>query len=168
MSNTPRRYLLDTNVFIQASQKYYAFDLALPFWTELTRRAQRGCVRSVDRVFDEINQGNDRLVEWVNDEFSEWFKDTKQPDVLESYTKIQAWADTKEYKQKARDDFARDANADPWVVAYAHSKKFVVVTEEKINYEKISEIPIPNVCVEFDVECVNTFTMMRELNIIFR
>ena len=168
MNNASHRYLLDTNVFIQAYQKYYAFDLAPPFWAGLARCARYGYVRSVDRVLDEINRKDDPLAEWANTEFRTWFKNTNQSDVASSYAQLIEWSRTKDYIRSAIRDFAEFTNADAWVVAYAHANGFVVVTEEKINREIRRRIPIPNVCQDFDVKCVNTFDMMRQINIHFR
>lgn len=168
MSNIDSRYLLDTNVFVQAYRTYYAFDLAPLFWEELTRCARQGSVRSVDRVLEEINRRTDRLTDWVNNEFQKWFEDTHQSDVVSSYIRILKWMHTKNYTSKGKADFAEPNNADPWIVAYAHSKGFVVVTEEKIDHKIKRRIPIPNVCLDFDVEYINTFDMMRKLAIVFK
>ena len=159
-------YLLDANVFIEAYQRYYAFDLAPRFWQELARCAQQGHVRSVDRVLDEINEIDDSLKEWANNEFKQWFESTNQENTIEAYSRIMEWAQQKEYTQKARDDFARAYNADAWVVACALARGFVVVTHELFNDNPKKKIPIPNVCAEFDVECIDTFKMMRQLDII--
>ena len=85
-------YLLDTNVFIQAFNRYYAFDLVPQFWSELVECARQGRLRSVDRVLDEINRVDDDLKEWANGEFGMGFESTKQSDVVGAYAKIVAWA----------------------------------------------------------------------------
>ena len=40
-----------------------------------------------------------------------------------------------------------------------------VVTEEVFSNKVKRNIPIPNVCKEFDVRCLNTFEMLREIGI---
>lgn len=164
MGNPNHTYLLDANVFIQAYRLYYAFDLAPGFWSKLAIHAQDGQVKSVDRVLDEINMKDDELKKWTNREFGRWFEDTRQQDVLGAYASIIGWAQKESYKERAKKDFAQANNADAWVVAHALAKGFIVVTQERYNAEIKRKIPIPNVCHKFGIRCLNTFEMMRELN----
>lgn len=43
-------YLLDANVFIEAAQGYYAFELAPGFWQALLYHAVNGRIQSIDRA----------------------------------------------------------------------------------------------------------------------
>lgn len=88
----PAVYVLDANVFIQASRAYYAFDLAPAFWQALIEHAKNGRVRSIDRVMEEIDRGKDDLTTWAGDTFHEWFASTDQGDVFDVYRRIMAWA----------------------------------------------------------------------------
>ena len=61
-------YVLDANVFIEAKNRYYAFDL-MPsihrFWEILVRYASDGRIRSIDRVEKELQKEKDELSEWA-------------------------------------------------------------------------------------------------------
>ena len=57
--------------------------------------------------------------------------------------------------------------ADGWVIAYAKANGLIVVTHEEYAPDAKKRVPIPNVCLEFDVGYVNTFDMLRELGIQF-
>ena len=57
-------YLLDTNVFIAAHRSYYPLSLCPGFWDVLTHYSQQGRVLSIDRVRNEILNG-DELASWV-------------------------------------------------------------------------------------------------------
>ena len=52
--------------------------------------------------------------------------------------------------------------ADPWLIAYARVHGYCVVTQETHKPEKRNKVPIPNVCLAFNVPYVDTFTMMRK------
>ena len=66
-----------------------------------------------------------------------------------------------QFTDAARTEFA--SVADGWVIAYAAVNGLVVVTHEQFAPEAKRKVPMPNVCVEFDVEYVDTFSMLREL-----
>ena len=53
--------------------------------------------------------------------------------------------------------------ADGWVLAYAKVNNLIVVTHEEYAPDAKRKVPMPNVCLEFDIEYVDTFAMLREL-----
>jgi hypothetical protein len=165
MSTSPV-YLLDTNVFIEAARRYYAFDIAPAFWQALISLAADGHVRSIDRVKTEINRGKDDLSAWVNNHFHESFATTGEPNVLAEYGDIIVWSLSQDqFTDAAKADFARAENADAWLVAYATAYGYVLVTHEELNLNVQRRIPIPNVCQEFNVLYVDTFQMLRALGV---
>ncbi|MGQ9780151.1 MAG: DUF4411 family protein [Firmicutes bacterium] len=160
-------YLLDANVFIEAAQGYYAFELAPGFWQALLYHAVNGRIQSIDRVKDELQRINDELKDWVNGDFHVFFVSTDQPDVIEAYRKIMEWVDrSSQFLAAAKAAFAKDA--DGWLVAYAMAKSCVVVTHEQFSPETKRRVPIPNMCKAFGVPYVNTFQMLRDLGVKLR
>jgi Domain of unknown function (DUF4411) len=67
------RYLLDANAFIEAHRRYYAFDLCPGYWEALLAYHAAGRLYSIDRVRDELLQGDDPLADWVKSEVPEAF-----------------------------------------------------------------------------------------------
>jgi hypothetical protein len=53
------------------------------------------------------------------------------------------------------------------MVAYAKANGLAVVTHEEYAPDVRRKVPIPNVCIEFGVEYVNTFEMLRDLKVQF-
>ena len=45
-----KRYILDANVFIQAHQTYYAFDICPGFWLALSRQHEAKRIFSIDKI----------------------------------------------------------------------------------------------------------------------
>jgi hypothetical protein len=68
-----RKYLLDSNVFMQASRQYYGFDTCPGFWESLIEQHEHNRVFSIARVKVEISKGNDQLKEWVEREAPDTF-----------------------------------------------------------------------------------------------
>src|ERR1700674_4323146 len=56
---------LDSNVFMQAKNDYYAFDIAPGFWDALRHSARDGSICCPMMVYDEIAQGGDDLKSWA-------------------------------------------------------------------------------------------------------
>ena len=65
----------------------------------------------------------------------------------------------------AKADFA--TGADGWLVAYALSKRRIVVTHEVLDPGIRRKVPIPNVCEAFGVSYLDTFEMLRQLGVRF-
>ncbi|GBD90789.1 hypothetical protein BMS3Abin04_01508 [bacterium BMS3Abin04] len=163
------KYILDTNVFIEAFRRYYSFDIAPSFWEFLINTAKTKKIISIDRVYSELTNGNDVLAEWIEKKFRFAFIDTKNnSEILNKYAELMNWAvNQTQYSQNAIDEFARVENADPWLIAIAIVNNFTIVTHEVFDTQIKKKIPIPNVCKEFNVDYINTFEMLRKLNFKF-
>ena len=162
------QYVLDSNVFIEASRRYYSFDFAKPFWASLCNQGKQGIICSIDKVYDELKNGNDALKEWAIQDFHSYFQSTQQADVLSAYARIVQWAQAQpQFVQRAKDIFMEDKNADTWVLAFALAKGVKVVTHEVFSAEAQKRIPIPNVCRAFSIDCCDTFALLKELKFRF-
>lgn len=58
-------YLLDSDVFIRAKNDHYAFDFCPAFWDWLSVAENRGIVKSVDAVYQELLRIDDELADWA-------------------------------------------------------------------------------------------------------
>ena len=158
-------YLLDTSVLIEASKRYYAHDLVSTFWDSLADQSQAGIISSIDKVKAEIHSKNTFLIDWANNEFRRW-DSTANENTEKMYRELIAWSMSQQhYNEKAKDEFADDGKADAWLVAHASVSQRVVVTEEVFNPYIKRKIPIPNVCKTFNVRYIDTFQMLRDLQI---
>jgi len=162
-------YVLDANVFIEAYQRYYAFDLVPGFWDLLINLAKQGYILSIDRVKRELEQRQDALAQWAQNEFEPYFMTTNDGGVLQEYGHLIQWAvkHNNRFRQSAINEFAQDNKADAWVIAYAKAYGHIVVTEEKYDPNARKKIPIPVACKDFNVPYTNTFDMLRSLRIRF-
>ncbi|MFO8066892.1 MAG: DUF4411 family protein [Bacteroidales bacterium] len=162
------KYVLDSNVFIQASRTFYAFDIAEPFWTGLVNYAAEGVLCSIDKVRDELKRGNDQLSAWASDEFNAYFASTKDADVINQYGTIVQWAQAQtQYNPPAKKEFMQSDYADTWVIAFAKVNDLTIVTHEIYVADIKKKIPIPNVCEDFDIKYCDLFQLLRELNFKF-
>ena len=59
------RYLLDSNIFIQAKNLHYGFDFCPAFWAWLISENAAGTIASIDKVADELQAGADELADWA-------------------------------------------------------------------------------------------------------
>ena len=159
-------YVLDANVFIEAARRYYAFDLAPPFWESLVQHAENERIYSIDRVKVELERGKDELAEWATSQFSNAFASTDEEEVTNSYASVMDWVRAQDqFSDAAKADFAD--GADGWLVAYAMSKSQIIVTHEVLDPGIKRKVPIPNVCEAFGVSYVDTFEMLRQLGVRF-
>ena len=58
-------YLLDANVFIEGSKRYYGFDFCPAFWDWLDAANHAGTVFSIEKVSDELVGRGDDLTTWA-------------------------------------------------------------------------------------------------------
>lgn len=101
--NGSKCFLLDSNVFIEAAKRYYAFDIVPAFWEKLKNQAQAGRIASIDRVRKELERGKDQLAQWATHDFHEYFHSTNDAKVVRAYGDIMKWShDETQYSNGAK------------------------------------------------------------------
>ena len=167
-------YLLDTNVFIQAKNLYYGFDLCPGFWAWLIRANQRGIVYSIEMVLNELTQFGRVGEHSEADELAQWAiargKDMFLPpnsETSSALSDIASWAVSASYDQTAIDEFFRAA--DQFLVAEGLARDYTVVTHEQSAPNSRKRIKIPDACAAQSpgVECISPFEMLRRENAVF-
>jgi hypothetical protein len=159
-------FLLDANIFIEAYRRYYSFDIAPFFWLALKQNAEAGLLVSIDRIYQEINNysDDDELKRWVNNEFHNWFISTDNEDVFKAYREVIEWGmNETQFTEAAKSEIA--SVADSWLIACAKANNYILVTHEEYDPNIKKRIPIPNACRAFNIDYINTFEMLRRLNI---
>jgi hypothetical protein len=156
------RYLLDANVFIQAHQSYYGFDICPGFWLALSRHHERHEVFSIAQVRKELLDHQDRLSEWAEELPVAFFKKTDDVAVIAKYQAMAGWVQShKQFTEDAKGDFL--TAADGWLAAYASVNQVTLVTHEQFAPDAKIRVPPPNLCDQFNAKYCNTFEMLRAL-----
>ena len=156
-----RRYCLDANVFVEAKNRYYAFDIVPVFWAWLEQAGQHGTVYSSTWVYEELKAGNDDLARWIRAHKAMFVEPSAEVQAV--YAQIVQFVATS-YQPQHVERFL--GGADPWIVAQTLVDKSVLVTHEKAVSASSKKIKIPNVYARFSQEpCRNTFQMLRELDV---
>lgn len=58
-------YIIDSNIFIEAQNTYYCFDVCPGFWDFLSQRFASGELISIRNVYDEIAHKDDDIFNWL-------------------------------------------------------------------------------------------------------
>jgi len=153
------QYLLDSNIFIEASRRYYHFDICPDFWSILIEQHQNERIFSIEPVKAEIlpkkqkkknSQEDDtpiydRLALWVKGKTPKsLFTNCNDLLVTKSYKEIiQSVFANPQYRNEAKEEFA--AIADSWLVAYAHAHAMTIVSHENNSPDAKKRVLIPAV-----------------------
>lgn len=161
-------YAVDTNVLIEAANRYYRFDMPPGrwFWNLMERAIDSGLAHSAEKMHDEVKPAGDELTSWAagfGDEL--WVP----PDVgiLGETKRLVTWAQNRvqggptDLLQAAVDEFAR---GDVFLIATAIARGSVVVTHETSSPMARKRIMIPDACAEFGVSCVDPWSMLSDLD----
>jgi hypothetical protein len=164
--NGSNRYVLDANVFIQAKNSFYSFDICPGFWHALIAEHSNGRLCSIDQVRKELLVQKDALSVWVKESVPKtFFESTEDQAVITAFQTIVNWVNAAaKFTPAAKAEFA--AVADGWLVAFAKAKGLTVVTRER-SAPDAKKPKIPNLCDTFDVSYVDTFEMLKDLKVEF-
>lgn len=157
------KYCLDTNVLIEAWQKYYSLDLCPEYWEVLNQLGKSGVLYLPEEVRDEITG--------TEDDLSKWVRGCEIPILKTNQSVTQNWSmilAANPLHKFLVDNTKRRSLANPWLIAHAMTLNATVVTkEEKVTAVNSKKIKIPNVCENMKITCINDFDMIRELKLHF-
>jgi hypothetical protein len=157
-------YILDTSCLTQAHRIYYPFDIAPSFWDFLKKHVASGDFVVINKVADEIARGRDILATWVNSNIpvSEQLDCNTEAGILNHYASIMTWGSSHpQFSTLAKKEFADFENADPFIVAAALEKSATVVSQEISATSSKKNIKLPDVCSQFRINHIDTFTLLR-------
>lgn len=163
------KFIVDSDVFITAKNRYYAFDICPGFWDSVIHFHSKARLFSIDRVRNELLMGHEDedLVRWVIDDVPLGFflpVDTQW--VIDAYNEIMDWVQNHpRFMDAAKAKFA--TSADGWLVAYARVHGVVVITNEQSAPESRRDVKLPDVCDQFEVQRAELFAALRTLNVSF-
>lgn len=155
------RYLLDSNVLIDADRDYYPIDRFPEFWEWLLHQAAQGLLKVPVEAFEEVKDGKGRLVEWIKEHKA----------VLLEETELEAGPVSRVVENGYAPDLTEDEleklKADPFIVAYgvALPGQVTVVTMERSKPKRQrANRHIPDVCADLQVPCIDTYELLRRLD----
>jgi hypothetical protein len=159
--------LLDSNVFIQAKNLYYAFDICPGFWEWLDSVTGGPDVGTITKVRDEISGGRDQLAVWMTARGGRpWVLDISDAQTQRAFIAVAAHVQAGRWKPAAKAQFLR--GADPWLVAKASVSGGTVVTLEEPAPSSLKKVPLPEICDAFGVSTLRTFDFLRANGASFR
>lgn len=153
------KYLIDSNVFIEARDRYYSFEMVPGFWRWVEERHREGMFFSVTKVKDELIHRKDDLAEWVR-ALPEGFFLEPDSKTFESMALLSDWTDNHPtYNDLAVQEFL--GSADYILAAHAHAHKFEVVSQEVAAPRSKTRVKLPDACDCLGVECRQTFDWLK-------
>ena len=122
---------------IDANRDYYPIERILEFWQWLLERGKQGRIKIPQEFYEEAPENQVSLV-------------TEQG-----------------YADDLTDEELEKIGRDPFLVAYALvdiQNRSVVTTEHSKPSRRRANRKLPDVCDDFNVRCINTFTLIQELD----
>jgi hypothetical protein len=152
------KYLLNASVFITANNNYYGINFCPAFWDWLIINNTRNIVFSIQAVLAEIAKRRDVLFLWAEQQSDSLFVNEEDGKSQSYIVDIYDWAIIENYKEATIERFF--IGADPYIISYAITNNYIVVTDETYSHSK-RHLRIPNVCKHFGVKCIRPFEMLR-------
>jgi hypothetical protein len=158
------RYWIDASVWIEAHLRSYPIGIADSFWKWVAGQVECGNIVSPRRVYQEVAEHEKHK----DDELAKWVRHRRErglcippsrsvqdrihdigEHIFTKYLVVEAW------------DFQK--GADPWIVAHALEDHGIVVTKESETRPNAQKVRIPDVCDHFNVKCIDTLEMLKQL-----
>ena len=158
-------YLLDSDVFINAKNRHYGFDIVPAFWDWLDQAHEAGRVFTVAACADEVMAVADELAEWMSSRRATMALIPGADDTTALQT-VSTWAvGVPQYTQGA---VAQFLSVGDYFLAQALRHGFTVVTHEEPAPLAQKRVKIPDACRGVGVNYISPFQMPRAEGARFR
>lgn len=166
-----KKYLLDTNIFIDAYDRYYRNDYFPTFWEKFAVILNDHVV--IPKVVKEEITKSDWFHEWLDDNFQDAILNHRN--YAEQWQTILDFIQSSNlYKPVALSEqvrgWANDSIADPWIVAIAKEEGLIVVSDEvKVanlgHGNLVKRATIPDICDRQGVRCIGRNEFFGEIGL---
>ena len=143
-------YCIDTNVFIDAGERYYPPDIVPGFWENLDALIGAGRMKAPEMLIEELERKDDEWRQWVY-ERKETLIVPMDLSQIEAIQKVMAT-----YTAQGID--ANRITGDPFFIALALANDLTVVTNEK---PRRGGAKIPKICAALGVQSIGLLELMR-------
>ncbi len=154
-----RRYLIDTNIFIELKNSYYDFAVCPGFWDWVKWAHAKGKAYSTRGVMGELVAQGDELSDWVHDMPKSFFLGLPQ-DFNVCKNQLLAWAKRGPYRNDVVADYI--SGVDAGLVIMGISTGYTVVTHEKSSPFSKTNIKMPDACRGTHVDVMMGMEMLRK------
>ena len=154
-------YLLDANVPIDANRDYYPIDRVPEFWEWLVGLGNSGQVKIPQEIYAEVVAGTDAVAGWLKEQANAMRLEEQVSKELVTQVIEQGYA------ADLNDDELENIGQDPFLIAFALARpvnRVVVSNENSRPARQRGNRHVPDVCQGFNIRCVNTFALIRELD----
>jgi hypothetical protein len=145
-------YSLDTNIIIDGRVRRYPPDVFTSLWDQFDALIAAGRAIVADEVLWELGRGDDDCHDWCKAQVGlvAGYGDEELEVVAQIAEDFPDWSSE------------RVNWADPFVIAHAATRGWIVVTDEHWSRSPLPErAKIPNVCHHLGVECIGFLDMAR-------
>lgn len=158
---TSDRFLIDSNVFINAKYFHYNFNYCKMFWDYLIKLNQSGIVYSINSVKKELLAKPDEISDWIINEVPSTFFQDENTSMVK-YATLMNWAQKLDVNDKAKEDFASQTKADAFLIAHAMTHGFSIISHEKSQEGAKKRIMIPNAALAHGVKTLTIYEFLSQ------
>lgn len=146
-------YCIDTNIFIDAGERYYPPDIVPGFWKNLDGLIDAGRFKAPEMLIEELERKDDAWRQWVYDRKETLIVPMDLP-------QVEAVKRVMDVYQAQSSNVSR-VTGDPFFIALALARGLTVVTSES---ERKGKVKIPKICAALGVPSISLLGMMRREN----
>lgn len=143
-------YCIDTNILIDAGERYYPPDIVPGFWKNLDALIDAGRLKAPEMLIEELARKDDDWRQWVYDRKDKLIvpMDILQVDALKQVMAV----------YQAQSSNISRVTGDPFFIALALAQGLIVVTSES---ERKGKVKIPKICDAMGVKSISLLDLMR-------
>lgn len=161
------KYLLDTNVLLDAHDRIYPMSVFPNLWEWISTS---GKFYITKKVYNELTSIDSNFNTWLENNFRDRLVDEEQEPTIKEYKNIVEFLTESSYWSEAGYNqwIESSKKADPWLISYAMSnKEFCIISHEKLSSpdkkaKSNKEPKIPFVAKQMNIKVLTLWQVMNQ------
>lgn len=151
-------YCIDTSSLITGFKRLYPAQVFVGLWRQIDALVEEGRLRAPEEVYRELEDQDDELTKWIKRHRTMFIAPDYYQTAVISQIAV-AFPSLSKSKVSAN-------TADPWVIALAESKGYIVVSEERGG--SVQNPKIPQMCQHYRLTHISFLSIVLNEGWVFR
>ncbi|PNZ41435.1 DUF4411 family protein [Staphylococcus simulans] len=166
-----KKYILDSNIYINFYDRYYKYDYFPSFWKNLPSILNKQVI--IPNIVLKENYQDPWFKKWLTNNYS--CETLNHSDYFDEWQFILTHIQESDfYKNDAISGMGKGwgdvSIADPWLIAIAKREGYTIVTNENRSVNLSTSQPskaskIPDICDDLNIECIDMNQCFKEISL---